>query len=221
MKLKDAARLSMLIEAEGCIQVHRPYQRKGENCLSSPHISISISNTDLAILNWAKGVVEKELGHLFKLYSVSNPNGLRTRYSYQLIVSKFDDVHRILNIVRGLMLGVKKQIADRICSFLDYRRSIVGSNGYVNNENYAKTFDVLIKNVEKVKQTYDQILSVTTLHSPDPIDQKIKSELPSDGERLAEMSNPPKGSNNMQYICEVGLEFHNEAKHAELTGVTS
>ncbi len=24
-----------------------------------------------------------------------------------------------------------------------------------------------------------------------------------------------------QYICEVGLEFHNESKHAELTGVTS
>ena len=60
MKLKDAARLGMLIETEGCIQVHRPYVRKGENCLSSPHIGIDLVNTDMGILSWTKTILEKD-----------------------------------------------------------------------------------------------------------------------------------------------------------------
>ena len=140
MKLKDAARLGMLIETEGCIQVHRPYKRKGENCLSSPHIGIDIANTDMALLSWTKTILEKELGHEIRIYPVSNSSKLRTKQAYRLVISRFDDVQKVLNITRGLMLGVKKRVADLVCSFLDYRNTLEKSNGYTHDEKYTKAF---------------------------------------------------------------------------------
>ena len=188
MKLKDAARLGMLIETEGYIQVLRPYKRKGENCLSSPHINVSITNTDMGLLSWAKIVLEKELGHEFKVYSVSNSDKIRTKQCYRLVISRFDDIQKILNITRGLMLGIKKTIADLICSFLNYRKTFEKPNGYVHNKTYSEVFNRLINKVDKIKQTYDQILPVTTLRSPDHNDQKIKSELISNDKRPIEIS---------------------------------
>ncbi len=187
MKIKDAARLGMLIETEGHIRVARPYMRSTENCLSSPHIGIEISNTDMGLINWARIVLEKELEHSFMVYAVSNANHLRTRQCYRLVISKFNDVHKILNITRGFMVGIKKMISDLICSFLDYRNTLVKPNGYVHNKEYSNAFDRLVDKVKKIEQTYDQIKPVTTLHSPDRNDQKIKSELSGDTEKSTEM----------------------------------
>jgi hypothetical protein len=178
MKLKDVARLSMLIESEGSIRVCRPYKRTGENCLSSPHIGIEINNTDMGIINWAKSVLEKELGHPIKIYPVSNSNGMRTRQCYRLVISKFNDVHRILNITRKCMVGLKKSIADLVCSFLNYRSTLVKDNGYVHDEKYTKAFNILIKKVDKINRTYDLIRPVETVYSPDLNDQKTQSEHP-------------------------------------------
>jgi hypothetical protein len=187
MKLKDVARLSMLIESEGSIRVCRPYKRTGENCLSSPHLGIEISNTDIGIINWAKSVFEKELEHPVKIYSVSNPNGLRTRQCYRLVISKFNDVHRILNITRKCMVGLKKSIADLICSFLNYRNTLVKDNGYVHDKEYTKAFNSLIKKVDKINRTYDLIIPVETVHSPDLNDQKTQSELNGNIKKSTEM----------------------------------
>lgn len=192
MKIKDAARLGMLIEAEGNLQVHRPCKRKGENCLSSPHISISICNVDLGILNWAKEILEKELNRSIALYRISNSSKIRTKQCYRITLGKKDDVHRILNICRGYMVGIKKRIADLIVSFLDYRKTIVKNNGYTHHKDYAKIFDNLVKKVDKIKQTYDLIEPVTTLHNPDQNGQKIKSELSSNIERSVEITDPPE-----------------------------
>jgi len=168
MKIKDAARLGMLIETEGNIQVYRPFKKKGEDKLSSPHIILNIANTDMALINWAKSVMEEELGHYINVYAVSNRDKIRTKQCFRLTLGKLEDIYRLLNISRRFMVGIKKQIADRICSFYNYKNTID-----IRSKEYSRAFDNLIDTINKVRQTYDQIIPVTTIRSPDPMDQKI------------------------------------------------
>jgi hypothetical protein len=192
MKLKDAARIACLLDTEGSIRVATQIHSEYPSLYPSLRICLSIANTDLGILNWAKRVLEEELHHSIPIYH-SSGNQERTKECYQLQLFRLEDVHKILNIVRKHMLSVKKKVADLIVSFFSYRMSLLNEQGNLKKEHsykYEKAYDELIKKVEKIKQTYDQIRPVTTVHSPDLNGQKIQSGLVSDDERLAEMTSP-------------------------------
>lgn len=189
MKLKNTTRLSMLIETEGSIRVAEQIQNGKTKSL---RICLSIANTDLGIMNWAKSVLEEELNHSIPIYHAAR-HQKRTKECYQLQLFRLEDVHKILNITRKHMLGVKKRIADLVVSFLNYRKEFLNESGNVKKiylERYEKAYRELFKKIDKAKQTYDLIKPVTTVRSPDLNDQKIQSGLIGNGERSAEMLDP-------------------------------
>jgi hypothetical protein len=189
MKIKDAARIACLIETEGSIIVfHKDERNTNQNGIQ---IYIDISNSDLSIINWAKSILEKELNCDVNINK--NTSRYNTRECWKLRISNISNIHKLLNITRGYMIGIKKNIADWVVSFLDFRESLLNENGNLKREHslrYKKAYNELVKKVEKLKENYNGFLPVTTVHSPDLNGQKIQSGLVSDDERLAEMTSP-------------------------------
>lgn len=153
MKLKHAAWLAGIIEGEGNFRT-RPYKRSKEgNGYYS--MELNITNTDLKILFRCKELIEKEINKEIAMRPYNDKNK-RIRMCYKLTASRKDDLMKILGITRKHMVGRKKEIANRMYSFLKFR----SQNMSMNNKRVSQDPQVLQKYMSMYNKLADYMRKI-------------------------------------------------------------